>query len=211
MLLEFDRLKVVQAERMTYTGLLPKSVGFNVEQNLQKLKNRRMEEEAREQMERDLESEMLQDQGISRSEIIHKNLDKYVAELDSQKPWGDIMTTILQKIEEQKKKAMSHHKERFNVIEKQFEKLLQKYPGSVSRLKNKKFISQIQEAENESDEDDEEEENEEDVENQFAEHSKQFDDEIKNQVSQERKKAAQQPESLVTEEKLRMARGDIVQ
>ena len=34
LLLEFDRLKVVQAERMTYSGLLPKSVGFNVEKNL---------------------------------------------------------------------------------------------------------------------------------------------------------------------------------
>jgi hypothetical protein len=38
LLLEFDRLKVVQAERMTYKGLLPKSVGFDVEKNLLKLK-----------------------------------------------------------------------------------------------------------------------------------------------------------------------------
>jgi hypothetical protein len=70
---------------------------------------------------------------------------------------------------------MEHHNERLNMIEKQFEKLLDKYPGSAQRRTRTKGINQIAEAnesEEDEDKDDEEAEEEDDVEEQFAEYSR---------------------------------------
>ena len=167
-------------------------------------------------MERDVENEMLEEQGISRAQLIHKNLDKYMEQVDQPNPWNDVMKGIMDKIDLQKKEAMESHSKRFDMIEKQFDKVLQKYPASAQRRRNKKgqrAINEIQEAdEGEEDEDDEDDEEEEDEEEQFAQYSRTLDSVVKKKVARDRlKEENEREEGLVTEDKLRMARGDIVQ
>lgn len=58
-LCELDKIKVIQAERLWYKGLLPKHLKFSVEEKLNQFKKERMQEEAREKMEWELYSEMM--------------------------------------------------------------------------------------------------------------------------------------------------------
>lgn len=74
-LCELDKIKVIQAERLFYKGLLPKHLKFSIEEKLEQFKRERREEEAREKMEYDLYSEMMDEQGISQKTRISKELD----------------------------------------------------------------------------------------------------------------------------------------
>lgn len=64
-LIEMDKIKVIQAERLCYKGLLPYTSRKKVDEMLERFKQEREEEVAREKMEFDLYIEMNDDKGIS--------------------------------------------------------------------------------------------------------------------------------------------------
>ena len=76
-LTEIDKIKVIQAERLFYKGLLPPQLKFSVEKKIEQFKLERMEEEAKEKLESDLYREMMEDKGIAVTERINKNLDEF--------------------------------------------------------------------------------------------------------------------------------------
>lgn len=76
-LVELDKIKVVQAERLCYKGLLPHMNGRRVEEMLERFKNERDEIEAKEKMEFELYVEMMDEKGVTQKERINKNLDAY--------------------------------------------------------------------------------------------------------------------------------------
>lgn len=76
-LTELDKIKVIAAERLIYRGLLPQTQFLRVNQMIEQFKRERQEQEAREKMEFDLYVEMMEEQGISQSDRIHKSLDAY--------------------------------------------------------------------------------------------------------------------------------------
>jgi Leucine-rich repeat (LRR) protein len=59
-LIELDKIKVVQAERMHYMGLLPRSQKINIEEMLEKYKKEREEKEAKERLEYEMYVEMME-------------------------------------------------------------------------------------------------------------------------------------------------------
>ena len=60
-----DKIKVIQAERLCYRGLLPPGHRFKMEEKLEEFRQERKEAEAREKMEAELYKEMLEDQGVT--------------------------------------------------------------------------------------------------------------------------------------------------
>ena len=97
-------------------------------------------------MEFDLYVEMMDEQGISQKERIHKSLDDYAA-LDggqSRQHLNYKFDKIMYGMKEKQDKAIEGHKDRYDKIEKQFKNVIQKYPGSQSRKggrKNKQFMA----------------------------------------------------------------------
>merc|ERR1711935_710946 len=60
-LVELDRLQVIQAERLLYKGLLPKHLHPQVNNRLKQLRKEKMEQEAREKLEFEVQAEMMED------------------------------------------------------------------------------------------------------------------------------------------------------
>jgi hypothetical protein len=82
-LTELDKVKVIEAERLFYRGLLPPQLKFSVEKKIAQFKAERLEEEAKEKLEDDLYREMMEDKGVTVTERISNNLD--VFEKDTEK------------------------------------------------------------------------------------------------------------------------------
>ena len=78
---ELDKIKVIEAERLFYRGLLPPQLKFSVvssvEKKIEQFKQERMEEEAKEKLESDLYREMMEDKGVPVTERISNNLDVF--------------------------------------------------------------------------------------------------------------------------------------
>ena len=206
MLLEMDRVKCVMEERMIYRGLLPGKGMARVEQLLAKYRKERQEQEARERMEFDLYVEMMEDQGVSQRERIERRLEQF-GDISLENGLFSNFDHIINRMKGMQKAQIAAHKDRFKMIEEQFQHVLKKYPGARNRRKKKKeeIGNQIiEEAENE--EDDEEEDEEEDEGIEFEEYSRQLD----LQIEEEARKRIEQRETghQVTNEALMMARGE---
>ena len=69
---EFDRIKVVAAERMTYMGLI---TNVDVPTLLEKYEVERQEQDARDKMEAELYTEMMEERGLKNN--LEENLEKF--------------------------------------------------------------------------------------------------------------------------------------
>ena len=74
---EFDRIKVVQAERMAYKGL----VKVDVEKLLSGYKTERADKDAKEKMERELYLDFMQEKGLESQQRMMNSLEDF-AKLD---------------------------------------------------------------------------------------------------------------------------------
>lgn len=161
-LCELDKLKVIQAERLFYRGLLPKHLRFSVQAKLDQFKRERMEEEAKEKMEWELYSEMMDDQGVSQSTRIKKELDAY-EKMDDEEKMHSQFENIIKKVRGQRAALTSMHKERYSLIEEQLKLTMQKYPTSSQRKHREKQLKKglveiEEEGDNAEDQDEDEDE-----------------------------------------------------
>lgn len=204
MLLEMDRIKCVMEERMIYRGLLPGKGMARVEQLLTKYRKERQEQEARERMEFDLYVEMMEDQGVSQRERIEKRLEQF-GDISLENGLFSNFEHILNRMKGMQQAQIVAHKDRFKMIEEQFQNVLKKYPGAKNRKRKKKeeIGNQIiEEAENEEDDEEEQEEGD----DEFEEYSRQLDLKIEEEALKRMEKRAAGGE--VTNEALMMARGE---
>ena len=197
---EMDRIKVVQAERMVYKGLLPPS-SFNVKKKLEEFKREKQEEQARQKMDFELYVEMMDEQGISGSQRINNNLIAY-EKLDGEEKLQAQFGEIMHKMKGTQSMIHDSHKDRFKLIEQQFEKVLERYPGSAQRGKVRKHDNLIQTIIEEHEKENDEEDDDDNDEDGFNQYSKDLDVEIAQRI-----KRAEKSE-IITEEKLAIARGD---
>lgn len=112
-LIDLDKIRVVQAERFFYLGLLPKSQKFNLEESLEKLKREQYEKEAKERMEFELYVEMMEEKGVSQHERLTKNLEDY-AKLKTTDGTGLLQSTfdkILMDMKAKQMQSLNSHKE----------------------------------------------------------------------------------------------------
>ena len=70
---DLDRVKVVQAERMAYKGLIK----IDVEKLLEKYRQERAEADAKDRMEKELYLEFMEDSGVDSSQRMMKALEDF--------------------------------------------------------------------------------------------------------------------------------------
>ena len=205
-LTEMDKIKVVAAERLVYLGLMPAS-RFNIKEKLEEFKREKKEAEAKERMEFELYVEMHDERGITSSQRITENLQKYAA-LDGEEKLQAQFGEMMHKMKGAQGLIHAGHKDRFALIEKQFDKVLTRYPGSAQRRRGRatdREIKEILEEKEGEDEDENSEEDEEDDEANFNQYSLALDSEVKRKLEKINRDAAE--EAMVSEAKLSKSRG----
>ena len=100
---ELDKIKVVQAERLSYKGL----INVNVETLISKYKNERQMLDAKDRMETELYLEYMTEMGISSADRMMKSLDEF-AKMDEftqlHNQFEGMMKGIKEKVDEQETK-----------------------------------------------------------------------------------------------------------
>lgn len=107
-LCELDKIKVIQAERLHYKGLLPPQLKFQVQEKLERFRQERMEEEAREKLEYDLYAEMMDERGVKQQERIRKELEAY-ENMDDESKMHSQFENIIKKIRGQRSTMTQAH------------------------------------------------------------------------------------------------------
>lgn len=103
-LTELDKIKVIEAERLYYRGLLPPQLKFSVEKKIAQFKEERLEEEAKEKLESELYREMMEDKGVSITERIGNNLDVFQKEVDKS-AIGHLVKGVIKRMQDQRQLA----------------------------------------------------------------------------------------------------------
>jgi hypothetical protein len=70
---ELDRIKVLEAERLAYRGLIK----LDVEQLVERYRRERLEKDAKDKMERELYLDFMQEKGLESQERMMKSLDEF--------------------------------------------------------------------------------------------------------------------------------------
>ena len=115
-LTELDKIKVIEAERLYYRGLLPPQLKFSVEKKIAQFKEERREEEAKEKLEAELYREMMEDKGVSVTERIGNNLDVLQKEADKS-AIGHLFKGVIKRMQDQRELTRTDQKNRFEMIE----------------------------------------------------------------------------------------------
>ncbi|CDW88904.1 UNKNOWN [Stylonychia lemnae] len=125
---ELDRIKVIQAERLSYKGLIK----CDVDKLLEKYRNDRQMKDAKERMEQEMYLEYMDEIGVPSSERMMKSLDEF-AKMDEfkqlHKQFQDIMKTQKEKSDIQDNKSDQLRKD----VEKQVDEVMKRYSRQGSR------------------------------------------------------------------------------
>lgn len=120
---ELDKIKVIQAERLCYQGLVK---GVNIEELLEKYKNERKHKDAQDKLEREMFIEYMDEKGVDAQERLLQSLEDF-AKFDEfeglQKRFREIMVTAKEKQKEQK----LSRDELMEKIDKEVKQVMKKY------------------------------------------------------------------------------------
>eukprot|EP00347_Sterkiella_histriomuscorum_P021756 403332873 len=125
---ELDRIKVIQAERLAYKGLIK----IDVEQLLEKFRNERQMKDAKTRMEQEMYLEYMDEIGVDSSQRMLKSLEEF-SKIDEykqlHKQFQDIMSTHKEKMSHQDANEETLRKQ----VNTQVNEVLDRYSRQGSR------------------------------------------------------------------------------
>lgn len=119
---ELDKIKVIQAERLTYRGLLR----VDIQKLLDKFRDERQESDAKERMELELYIEYMEGLGMESTERMRKSLDEF-AKLDEFMELKKKFVKIIGDAKEQFEEGSQNRAELKLKVEQEVTKVMNKY------------------------------------------------------------------------------------